>query len=95
MGDAYLAGADPADPLASPHHGDLAGLAPLLIHVGSEEVLLDDALALDAHARASGVASTLEVWDDMIHVWHMFHPMLPEADSAIGRIADFVKSHWR
>jgi monoterpene epsilon-lactone hydrolase len=95
MGDAYLADSDARDPLASPHYGNLAGLPPLLIHVGSDEVLLDDAKTLHEHALAAGVASSLEVWDGMIHVWHMFHPMLPEGDAAIGEIVTFVKKHWR
>ncbi len=95
MGDAYIAGGDATDPLASPQHGDLSGLPPLLIHVGSDEVLLDDARQLHAHARAAQVESTLEIWDGMIHVWHMFHPLLPEGAQAIDAIAAFVKSHWR
>jgi acetyl esterase/lipase len=95
MGDAYLAGSDPRDPLASPHYANLAGLPPLLIHVGGDEVLLDDATTLHQHAVAAGVDSTLEVWDGMIHVWHMFHPMLPEGAEAIARVVRFVKSHWR
>jgi acetyl esterase/lipase len=95
MGDAYLSGADPRHPLASPHHADLTDLPPLLIHVGSDEVLLDDARDLHAHAKAAHVPSTLEVWDGMIHVWHMFRPMLPEADQAIDGIVDFVKANWR
>jgi acetyl esterase/lipase len=95
MGDAYLADSDARDPLASPHHGSLAGLPPLLIHVGSDEVLLDDARALHEHALDAGIVSTLDVWDGMIHVWHMFHPMLPEGDAAIDAIVGFVKKHWR
>jgi acetyl esterase/lipase len=53
MGDAYLNGADAKTPLASPHFGDLKGLPPLLIHVGSEEVLLDDARELHSRAQAA------------------------------------------
>jgi acetyl esterase/lipase len=95
MGDAYLAGADAMAPLASPLHGDLSELPPLLIQAGSDEVLLDDARLLDARARAAGVASEFEIWDGMIHVWHMFHPLLPEGTRAIDRIAAFLQSHWR
>lgn len=95
MADAYLAGASERNRLASPLFGDLQGLPPLLIHVGSDEVLLDDARGLHERATKAGVASTLDVWQDMIHVWHMFHPMLPEGDRAIDDIVAFVKSHWR
>jgi acetyl esterase/lipase len=95
MADVYLAGAHETNRLASPILGELQGLPPLLIHVGSDEVLLDDARGLHERATKAGVASTLDVWQDMIHVWHMFHPMLPEGDRAIDDIVAFVKSHWR
>jgi len=95
MADAYLAGASEGNWLASPLFGEFQGLPPLLIHAGSDEVLLDDARNLHERATVGGVASTLDVWQDMIHVWHMFHPMLPEGDRAIDDIVAFVKSHWR
>ena len=86
----YLAGADPRNPLASPLFGDLAGLPPLLIHVGGAEVLVDDAVNLYKRASEAGVAATLEVWDDMVHVWHRYFPMLREGREANARIAEFV-----
>ena len=88
--DAYLAGADPRAPLASPVHADLSGLPPLLIQVGSEEVLLDDARNLAARAEAAGVEAALEVRDGMIHVWHWFGEYLDEAKTAVERIAGFA-----
>ncbi|MBV9991165.1 MAG: alpha/beta hydrolase [Alphaproteobacteria bacterium] len=91
MAEAYLRGTDEKHPLASPLHGDLAGLPPLLIHVGGDEVLLDDAHGLQAAATAAGVRSTLAQWPDMIHVWHMFHAALPEGGQAIDEIVAFVK----
>ena len=87
----YLGTEDPAQPLASPLHGDLAGLPPLLIQVGSIEALLDDAVILDERAKAAGVSSTLEVWDEMIHVWHRYFPYLQEAREANARIGEFVR----
>jgi acetyl esterase/lipase len=95
MAAAYLAGQDPRAPLSSPIHADLRGLPPLLVHVGTAETLLDDATRLAARARAAGVAVDLEVWDDMIHVWHAFAPLLPEADEAIARIGTWVRSALR
>jgi acetyl esterase/lipase len=62
-----------------------------LIHVGGEEVLLDDALNLCERAKSCGVRAEIEVWPDMIHVWHMFHPLLPEAAQATRRIVQFVE----
>ena len=93
MARAYVPTGDPRAPLASPLFADLAGLPPLLVQVGSEEVLLDDSVALAERARAAGVAATLEIWPEMIHVWHWFFPMLDEGRKAIAGIGDFVRTH--
>lgn len=90
----YLQGTSPDAPLASPNFADLAGLPPLLIHVGSDEVLHDDAVGLHERARAHGVESTLEVWEGMIHVWHAFHPMLDEGKRGIQRVGEFLRETW-
>jgi len=92
MARAYLGATPPRTPLASPLFADLRGLPPLLIHVGSDEVLLDDAVQLAARAKAAGVDVTLEVYDRMIHVWHWFLPMLDEAQTAVEAIGRFVRS---
>jgi acetyl esterase/lipase len=89
----YLDGKEPTAPLASPIHADLTGLPPLLLQVGSIEVLLDDSTLLKSRAKAAGVSVDMEVWDDMPHVWHHFAPILPEARKAIGRIGEFVLEH--
>jgi len=91
MATAYLGATDPRAPLASPLFADLRGLPPMLIHVGSEEVLLDDAVRLADRARAAGVTATLEVWERMIHVWHWFLPMLDEAGQAVQSIGQFCR----
>jgi len=92
MARAYLGTADRRTPLASPLFADLRGLPPLLIQVGSEEVLLDDAVQLAERARTAGVDTTLEVWDQMVHVWHWFLPMLDEAGEAIEAIGRFARA---
>ena len=69
------------------------GLPPILIHVGTAETLLDDARRFYEAAHAAGVDATVEEWDDMIHVWHTFAGLLPEAQQAIDRIGAFVRSH--
>ena len=89
---AYLAGQDARTPLASPLYADSRGLPPLLLHVGTRETLLDDALRFAARATAAGVSVTCEAWPDMIHVWHMFAPLLREADAALEKIGAFVKT---
>jgi acetyl esterase/lipase len=87
----YLGGASPQTPLAAPLYADLHGLPPLFIHVGTAETLLDDATRLAECARAAGVEVTLEVWEEMIHVWHLFAAMLPEGQQAIERIGEYIR----
>jgi epsilon-lactone hydrolase len=89
----YLGSCDPQTPLASPLYADLRRLPPILIQVGSAEVLLDDSTRLAERASAAGVDTRLEVWPEMIHVWQMFAPILPEARQAIERIGQFVRKH--
>jgi acetyl esterase/lipase len=88
----YLAGADPRHPYASPLYAELHGLPPILIHVGDAEVILDDSTRFAAKARAAGVDVTLEVWDQMPHVWHAFAGLLPESDQAIERIGNWLQA---
>ncbi len=92
MARAYLGATPPRTPLASPLFADLRGLPPLLIHVGSDEVLLDDAVQLAERSRAAGVDASLEVYERMIHVWHWFLPMLDEAQTAVDAIGRFVRT---
>jgi monoterpene epsilon-lactone hydrolase len=86
----YLGGADATDPLASPRFGDPTGLPPLLVHVGEVETLRDDAVAFTERAAAAGVDVTLEVWPEMIHVWHAFGPAVAESEAGVTRIAEFI-----
>jgi len=90
-GKLYLGDSDVRTPLASPLYADLHRIPPLLIQVGSAEVLLDDSIRLADRASAAGVNTTLEVWPEMIHVWHSFATILPEGRQAIERIAKFVR----
>jgi monoterpene epsilon-lactone hydrolase len=87
----YLAGADPRSPLAAPLYADLKGIAPLLIQVGSIETLLDDSIRLAGRAAAAGVPTRLDVWPEMPHVWHLFHPVLTAGRKAIQQGGAFVK----
>ncbi len=87
----YLAGGDARDPRATPYLADLSQLPPTLIQVGTSEALLDDSTRLADNAEAAGVDVTLEVWDEMIHHWHIFAGMLPEGQQAIDRIGEFVR----
>jgi acetyl esterase/lipase len=62
-------------PLVSPLYANLAGLPPLLIHVGVDELMLDDSTRLAVRARQAGVEVTLEVWEGMMHVFQMYAGM--------------------
>lgn len=87
----YLDGADIKNPLTSPLFADLRGLSPLLIHGGTADPFFSDSISLEPVAKAAGVDTTLEVWEDMVHIWHFFHPMLSEGREAIAKIGEFVK----
>ncbi|GAA4710909.1 alpha/beta hydrolase [Pseudonocardia yuanmonensis] len=92
MQQGYLQGADPADHRASPLLGNLAGLPPLLVQVGSSEVLEDDAVRIADRVLHAGGEATLQIGYEMVHVFQMFADRLPEAVAAIDRIGAFVRS---
>lgn len=93
IAELYLDGTDPRHPLASPLYGDLTGLPPLLIQVGTAEVLLDDARRLAQRAREQGVAVELQVEEHLIHVWHLFSSLLPEGQQSICEAGAFLRRH--
>ena len=88
----YLNGADPRSPLAAPLYADLKGIAPLLIQVGSIETLLDDSIRLASRAAAAGVPVRLDIWPEMPHIWHIFHPILTASRNAIEQGGAFAKA---
>ena len=87
---AYLGGADPTDPIASPLFGDWNGAPPLLILVGDAEVLLDDSRKLADVAKSAGVDVSLSVYPEMPHIWTMSYPAFPEAVEGVTEMAEFV-----
>ncbi len=88
----YLAGADPRSPLAAPIYAELRGIAPLLIQVGAAETLLGDSLLLAGKAGAADVPVRLEIWPEMIHVWHLYHRMLGAGRRAIVEGSAYIKA---
>jgi acetyl esterase/lipase len=93
MVEAYVGkNGDKKAPLASPLFADLKGLPPLLLQVGTAEVLLDDSTRLAERATAAGVDVTLKTWEDMFHVWHAFADMLPEGMQATQELADYLNA---
>ena len=78
-------------PLTSALLADLSGLPPMLIQVGTSEILLDDSVRIAEHAKAAGVDVTLDVWEDMIHVFQAFAGFAPESREAIDKIGEFIQ----
>lgn len=95
MASQVMAEHDLRDPRATPILADLTGLPPVLIQVGSHEVLLDDATRLAARLAYSDVAVRLEVWPRMPHVWHLYSGILSEGWAALRQAADFVRERIR
>ena len=93
MADKYLAGENPRNPLAAPLYADLSGLPPLLIQVGTRETLYDDAARLANLANRAEVSTRFEPWAEMIHVWHLFAPMLDEGARAIESVGAFIRDN--
>ena len=92
MAGLYLGGADPRSPLAAPIYADLRGLAPLLIQVGAAETLLDDAIRLAKVAGAADVRVDLQIWPEMIHVWHSYYQQLAAGRRAIAAGGEFARA---
>jgi monoterpene epsilon-lactone hydrolase len=90
----YVDGADASDPLISPVFGNLSGLPPLLIQVGSHEILLSDALRLAARAATADVPITLEVISGVPHVFQSFAAILDEGDAALDRASAFLRTQF-
>ena len=82
-----------SNPLVSPAYADFHDFPPILIQVGSEEILLDDAATVAEKAKAAGVDVTLRIWPGMWHVWHATGTWLPEAREALAEIGQFVREH--
>lgn len=91
----YLGGADPTDPGASPLFADLAGLPPLLVHVGEDEILLDDSRRVAEKASAAGVEVAYRVWPAVMHGWQLLSAVLPEARRSVDEAAAFLHQRCR
>jgi acetyl esterase/lipase len=86
----YLDRHNPRDPLASPYFADLQGLPPMVFHVSSDEILLDDSLRVADHAREAGIEVQIQTWPVVPHVWQMLHPWIPEARESLQRVQTFL-----
>jgi len=95
---AYLAGAvPPSDPLASPLLAPEAEgafrLPPTLVHVCKNELLLDDSLILGEYCRNAGTDITVKTYDQALHAWHTYFPLMPVAEEALGEMVAFMSKH--
>ncbi|RSM85802.1 steryl acetyl hydrolase [Kibdelosporangium aridum] len=87
----YLAGHPADDPLVSPLHADLSGLPPLLVQVGTGDIVVQDAHRLVDHARAHGVDAQLELYPIDTHAFQIFWSFLPEAADALAQAGQFAR----
>jgi acetyl esterase/lipase len=86
----YLHGHEPADPSASPLYANLNSLAPIRVHVGDDEVLLDDSVNLVERAVAAGVDARLDVWQGMVHGFLGGVGRLSASNEALKLISEFL-----
>ena len=91
----YRNGLDPRDPGCSPLFANLRDLPPILIQTGTDEIIVDDSIRLDARCEEAGVDVTLQVFEGMWHDFQSHAGILDEADEAMQKIAEFVDAHWR
>lgn len=93
FGGYYTKGSNPADPYISPLFGELEGLPPMMIHVGEDEILLDDSVRFAEKAVRSGVDCKIKIWPEMFHCFPLMTPAFPEAVQGVKEIAQFAKQH--
>jgi acetyl esterase/lipase len=94
LADAYLpADMNRKDPRVSPLYADFENFPPILIQVGSDETLLDDATRLASRAGAMEVAVTLEIWPHMVHAWPLWNAHLGEGRRALASAGSFIRGH--
>lgn len=86
----YYGSADPKSPLVSPLFGDWKDTAPILVQVGTDEILLDDSRRLGEKAAAAGAKIWVDLWEGMPHVWQFAWAYVPEAQQAIDKISRFL-----
>jgi epsilon-lactone hydrolase len=89
---AYLGDASPRDPRASPLFANVAGLPPVLLHVSSTELLLDDSRRMHAAIQATGGDSTIRVFEGVPHGWQLLDGLVPEARSSLSEAASFIRA---
>jgi acetyl esterase/lipase len=95
IGKYYFPGVDGTDPFISPRRGDPSGLPPVLFHASAVEMLRDDSVLMAQKMRDAGVATEIEIWPGVPHVWHVMADMLPEGRAAIAKVVAFIKTQLK
>ncbi len=90
---AYVGEGDLRSSLVTPFYSDMSGLPPVLIHVGSNEMLVDDSVTVAERIKQAGSPVELKVWQEMVHCWQLYGPMLDESMQSMEEIARFVMAH--
>ncbi len=90
LADNFLGHELPSHPDASPVFADVRNIAPVMIQIGENEVMMSDGIRLAGHLAEQRVRVSLEVWPEMFHVWHLFFQHLPQADQALENAAAFL-----
>lgn len=91
----YVGGGDPQHPYTSPLFGDLIGMPPIIIQVGNNETLRDDATHFAQKAKEAGVEIQIKVWKKMFHCFPLLAPMFPEASEALEEVCQFIWNHLK
>jgi acetyl esterase/lipase len=91
--DWYVGSDDVKNPLISPLYGDFTGFPPFVVHVGGDELLLDDSRRLAEAASGAGSEATIEVWPEMQHVFQIAAGNVPESDSSVLKLGTWLANH--
>jgi epsilon-lactone hydrolase len=89
----YANGNTTAAPEISPLNAQISHLPPLQMQVSDSEVLVDDTRRFISKLKDNGLSAELKIWPQMVHVWHLFAPFLPEANQALQELARFINRH--
>jgi acetyl esterase/lipase len=90
---AYAGDRDLRSSLVTPFYSDMSGLPPVLIHAGSNEMLVDDSLTVAKRIEQAGSPVELKVWENMVHCWQLYGPMLDESMQSMEEMAQFIMAH--
>jgi len=91
----YIGSNDPRSPLISPVYADLQDFPPMIIQVGSDEILLDDSRRMTERAKQAGADLTINIYEGMWHVFHILYRLIPEAKHAVHELGSFIKNRFR